>query len=320
MTDKLEIPRDAILNGSNYPDWKFTVTAILEQHKLDDFVIHGIQPVDDNKLRNANTFMIFALDSEHRKKISHCLDAHEMWICIKGIYENTSKRATSALCRRLMTFQINSIDDVAKGISDIQGIASALKVRGVQLHDTLIIGAIENALPKCFQHWLEIWSMRDSEPSINELLSSINNYSETLRSTEAKAFVANSHPRDAATNSKCQPKSSAPKVCKYCKKKGHTISECRKFKWKKEQEAKAEENTKSNKPEPVAFMALSEGQSVNTNWLADSGCSLHMTPNRHFISNYTPLVTALNIRLGDNSSIQALGYGTVYTASSVWFG
>lgn len=61
----------------------------------------------------------------------------------------------------------------------------------------------------------------------DQLVNAIKNHVENLRSTEAKAMVASTQPT-------AKPEK-ASISCKYCKR-GHSISECRKLKRKKEEE------------------------------------------------------------------------------------
>ncbi|KDQ20180.1 hypothetical protein BOTBODRAFT_95202, partial [Botryobasidium botryosum FD-172 SS1] len=44
-------------------------------------------------------------------------------------------------------------------------------------------------------------------------------------------------------------------------------------------------------------------------WTPDSGATSHMTPHRHWFSNFRPLT--LKIRLADNSFIESAGVGDI---------
>lgn len=52
-------------------------------------------------------------------------------------------------------------------------------------------------------------------------------------------------------------------------------------------------------------------------WLADSGCSLHMTNHLGWISDYRQLEQPIIIRLGDDRTIRALGFGTVQSSVGI---
>ncbi|KDQ07217.1 hypothetical protein BOTBODRAFT_120335, partial [Botryobasidium botryosum FD-172 SS1] len=48
---------------------------------------------------------------------------------------------------------------------------------------------------------------------------------------------------------------------------------------------------------------------ADTDWTPDSGAMSHMTPHRHWLSDYRPLI--LKIRLADDSYIESAGVGNV---------
>jgi hypothetical protein len=52
-------------------------------------------------------------------------------------------------------------------------------------------------------------------------------------------------------------------------------------------------------------------------WLIDSGCSRHMTGDRRWFSNLTPLMTKEYITFGDNGKGRVLSVGTVKVSESV---
>jgi hypothetical protein len=52
-------------------------------------------------------------------------------------------------------------------------------------------------------------------------------------------------------------------------------------------------------------------------WLIDSGCSRHMTGDRRWFSNLTPVMTKEYITFGDNGKGRVLSVGTVKMSESV---
>lgn len=298
-TPKLEMPHDAILDGTNFADWKMVVTSVLEQHGLELTLTDPNLP--NSKTRSVKTFLLFSMNKDHRTKISHCTSAFDIWQAISNIYQNNSKRAVNTLWKRLFNFKIASYAKVNEGISEMQGVVSELKTRKVDVPDSCLIGCIECALPDEFKDWLINWSMRESEPSLNELINSITNFIETIKSTENRAC--------AAFTSKDSKTPEGDIFCRYCKRKNHVIADCRIL------ARKQAEKDKAQKPE-IAMMAHTN-TSDQSSWLLDSGASLHMTCNKQWLSDYTPLVSPVLIRLGDDQIIEAKGYGTVRTTNAV---
>jgi len=311
----LEIPKDAILDGSNYTDWKLVVISVLQQYDL-MFAIQSYDPTQAVVCSSVKTFLLFSMNRDHRNKINHCSTAHEIWQAITSIYENKSTRAVTMLWKRLFQFKIASYQQVNDGISEMQTIVSDLKGRNILVDDSCLIGAIESALPDEFKEWSLTWSMREKEPTINELINAINNHLETLKSSEAHAMFAKSGKPDHRPNKSKESGSKDDKFCKYCKKGGHTIEECRKLKRKKAEEGKKDsKDSKDSKSKTPDFSMVASMSSTisKSEWLADSGCSIHLTNNRNWISDYTQLITPIKIHLGDDSIIEAKGYGDVRT-------
>ena len=238
--ERLEIPKDAFLTDKNYTDWKMIVSSVLEQYDL-GYIVAGNEldetkatPELLKKAKTARTFLLFSMNREHRNKVSHCNTAEEIWKSIANIYENKSKRAMNTLWKRLFTYRIDSLLQISKGISEMQTIVSALRIRGITVDESCLVGCIECALPGEFNEWLINWSMRDIEPTLNDLVNSINNHVEVLKSVEAKACVAraqtSNHSKRSTNQANTSQDKSANKFCKYWKKSNHGISECRKLK------------------------------------------------------------------------------------------
>ena len=62
--------------------------------------------------------------------------------------------------------------------------------------------------------------------------------------------------------------------------------------------------------EDVASVAKSS-DNLPKQWIIDSGCSNHFSPNKPDFITYTPYTSPKNIRLGDTSTTPSLGEGTV---------
>ncbi|KAG9508551.1 hypothetical protein GZH46_02949, partial [Fragariocoptes setiger] len=127
-----------------------------------------------------------------------------------------------------------------------------------------------------------------------------------IKPEESKAFLAGKSKfiKRSKTNKK-------DIVCNYCKKNGHIAKECRKLKKKEEEKGQSEEKSTDKS---VSFMAIEEQHLVDDHWIADSGCTSHMTPKLEWIENYVEFSKRLPIQLGDDRTIYAEGSGSISTA------
>lgn len=100
-------------------------------------------------------------------------------------------------------------------------------------------------------------------------------------------------------------------ICHYCKKPGHFKSECRKLMRK---------NTTGGNHSPpqhcnvasISFMAI-ESTANLFEFVADSGCTSHMSPRHEWFREYKSFVEPIKIRIGDDSILLAFGSGTIKT-------
>ncbi|KAG8485411.1 hypothetical protein CXB51_021801 [Gossypium anomalum] len=120
---------------------------------------------------------------------------------------------------------------------------------------------------------------------------------------------------------KCRSKSSnRGKTCNFCKKKGQIKSECYKLQNKIKRKAT---NQKGKQPENFGEADVVEDYSdgellvasvndskVNEEWILDSGCTFHMSPNQGWFTTYETVSEGI-ILIGNNASYKIVGVGTI---------
>ncbi|KAG8472304.1 hypothetical protein CXB51_034358 [Gossypium anomalum] len=110
------------------------------------------------------------------------------------------------------------------------------------------------------------------------------------------------------------------KTCNFCKKKGHIKSECYKLQNKIKGEAA---NQKGKQPENSGEADVVEDYSdgellvasvndskVSEEWILDSGCTFHMSPNRDWFTTYETVSEGV-VLMGNNASCKIAGVGTI---------
>ncbi|KAG8489614.1 hypothetical protein CXB51_017589 [Gossypium anomalum] len=127
--------------------------------------------------------------------------------------------------------------------------------------------------------------------------------------------------RESLTVDKGRSKSSnRGKTCNFCKKKGHIKSECYKLQNKIKREAA---NQKGKQPENSGEADVVEDYSdgellvasvndskVSEEWILDSGCTFHMSPNRDWFTHYETVSEGV-VLMGNNASCKIAGVGTI---------
>jgi len=194
------------------------------------------------------------MNKDNRSEVSHCLTAKEIWTAITSVYENKFRRVASTLWKKLWNYKMTSVRQIDDGISELLSIVAELRARKITVEETCTISTIESSLPPEFQNWLVRWSMRDSEPTLNELINSINNHAQSLESLgNQQVFLASAN----KTNTRFR----TSKSCNYCRKDGHLVNECRKLKKKEEEEARANKNSKATDVQANPSHALLQDKS-----------------------------------------------------------
>ncbi|KAG8480835.1 hypothetical protein CXB51_025306 [Gossypium anomalum] len=110
------------------------------------------------------------------------------------------------------------------------------------------------------------------------------------------------------------------KTCNFCKKEGHIKSECYKLQNKIKGEAA---NQKGKQPENSGEADVVEDYSdgellvasvndskVSEEWILDSGCTFHMSPNRDWFTTYETVSEGV-VLMGNNASCKIAGVGTI---------
>ncbi|KAG8491179.1 hypothetical protein CXB51_014423 [Gossypium anomalum] len=126
--------------------------------------------------------------------------------------------------------------------------------------------------------------------------------------------------RNPRGKSKGRSKSSNKgKTCNFCKKKRHIKSECYKLQNKIKRKAANQKGKQSENSGEAAIVAdYSNGElliaSVNDSkvreeWILDSGCTFHMSPNRDCFTTYETVSEGV-VLIGNNTSCKIAGVGT----------
>ena len=104
------------------------------------------------------------------------------------------------------------------------------------------------------------------------------------------------------------------RVCHYCKKVGHIKSECRKLARRQQADQVDIRNQQCNRAE-IMYMAVGTCKVSSSGFIADSGCTSHMSPRREWFVNYHEFLEPGKIRIGDDSELVAIGSGEIKTSA-----
>ena len=149
-----------------------------------------------------------------------------------------------------------------------------------EIPEDFLSAVVLNGLPAEYDVSVEVLRSNHETLTLSQAL-------EPMMNTEHNIENRSENPSEVSSSTFLTHKGKKTKsnlFCRYCKKKGHTIEECR-LKKKADQKKSGEESM-------IALMA-SSATTTTTNpnfWVVDSGASQHMTPHRQLVVTVAPVL------------------------------
>lgn len=253
-------------------------------------------------------------------KVMRFSSAREIWLELHRLYEGATEDKTYNLCMQFFTYKISNDDDMADHLSKLKNIWNSLNLEmakgdnAVSLPDILLICKIIETLPTEYFSFKSSWLlMPKSERSIDNLTAQLCAHEKALKGN----LESNSYKRDEALsvmnssrNSKFKGKPNI--ICHYCKRSGHVVKNC--IKWKKDgrppkpkEEAKANSNMVLFVSSNEAFSSVSD----NFNWYIDNGATNHVCNNKKLFKFVKPFESPHTVMTANGDCVSATGYGDV---------
>lgn len=226
--------------------------------------------------------------------IMSCETSKEMWDKLHSVYEQKSESSVHLLLERFYSFSKDPNDDMAAFFSKLDEIVQQLKDLGEQISERQLITKVLRILPQELSHFSSAW---DSTAAGERTLLKLR---ERLMVEEMRISKANEvNDTQPTAFSMRAAKSVKKKIvkCYECGVEGHFKRNCPNL--------KMNESTKTM----FAFSAIS---SIASDWFLDSGATYHVCNNKRLMSNYDPFDTERSVKVGNGSSMDALGVGDVY--------
>lgn len=312
---------------SNWVGWKFQVGIILNALELLE-VTNGtaIFPVDGTaqdketwkkKDAKAQSLIVTRMSNKTLMQITCCKTANEMWKKLHTIYEQKSEGSLHLMQQKFFDLKYKYNEDMACFIGRIEHVVNQVKQLNGEIPETMVVTKIITALPEEYRHFASAWESAPKEKqTLNELTARLlteqqrikgqnNEITEALTAkivNQRKCFKCGKlghYKKDCFSGKK-----PLNKVCSHCNKSGHSSEAC----WFKKRYNQNKSRTEN------AFMVLSTAgyskYKVSDDWYADSGASEHMSHSKE-MKNYQEFKEPKKVMIGDGSTIEAFGSGTV---------
>lgn len=306
-----------VLNGTNYGSWKWQFLNVMRALKYVPKLLDAKHESPDQDAE-ALALLGSTLDEKNARTIQNYTTFKEAFEAIVRMHENKTADEKQSLFERLNSYRIEDASKVNEGIGEIMEIVAQLKSMKETISDTNVIGVMSASLPSDFDMFKAAWKVTpQADRTIEEFTSRVfAEASELIKrkgdTEKANALITKSRQRfDKNTE-----------FCRYCKDSGHNIKDCKKLKtpydpnYRKRSQNKNNVNSNNagdSNVQRLAFTVCTDKNRQNIwQWVADSGCTHHMTPFRELFVEIKPFEDEVGLADSD-SKLKATGKGSIQT-------
>ncbi|KAG8480600.1 hypothetical protein CXB51_024784 [Gossypium anomalum] len=313
---KYEIP--LLDHNTRFALWQIKMQAVLAQMDLEDALL-GIDKTPST-----------LTDEEKKRKDREALTQLHLHLSNEILQDVMKEKTAVALCKTLE--QICMSKTLTSKLHMKQRLYAHRLEEGASIHEHLTVfkEIISN---------LEAMEVHLESLTVDEVYDSLTSYDKMKHlvvkpDSQGESLITRGRQDRNADNdrgrtqewnprgkSKGRSKSSnRGKTCNFCKKKRHIKYECYKLQNKIKREATNQKGKQlENSGEADVVEDYSDGEllvaSVNDSklskeWILDSGCIFHMSPNRDWFTTYETVSEGV-VLMGNNASCKIAGVGTI---------
>ena len=329
--DSGNIPK---FDGSNFQLWKFSVTILLKAEKL-MAVVDGTEeePTDktstqwktwDTNNSKAQVVLLSTLTQNQIQHLINCENAAQMWARLVAIHEQKTEISKELLWQKFYEYKMHENENIAQHISNIELLVRQLKDVKEEISQSAICSKAISSLPSRYNVFRTAWDSVSMEQQTFENLAA-RLLKEETRMTSDDSEVNRLALQVKALQSKLEANnriSKKPDIkdlkrnssCNYCKRKGHWSRECRKR--IADMKSKYKQGHSTDAATDSAYVCdfslhLSISEVGKTEWICDSGASMHMTGEKHMFLKLEPLSEPIYVRIANDKLIPAAGKGLI---------
>ncbi|MCO5562590.1 hypothetical protein L7F22_016218 [Adiantum nelumboides] len=332
------------LSSTNYLTWATRVTLLLKRAALWD-IVSGTTPksaANDadwlaKDLQTQSELMLH-LGDRQVQMVRRCQSSPEIWAFLRSTYHHEDLITRVTAFKKLLLAVLTEHQDISKFLDDWRTLLDNALLSGFLLDDSLQAMFLLAALPTSWR------------PFITTQASVVGLTVETLidRILQEDAMRGNSTPTTIPSSQYVQRQSNfrrrpfcrfnntrnpvnnptPTKICIHCGRHGHLVHECR---TKRREQQRTDRHPRSQL-QHIEVLALNQygmeslqlftsmlnstrdlATSTNTSaeWLLDTGATHHMTPTSSWLRDYKTLARHVQVYLGDNHCLHAIGLGNL---------
>ena len=300
------------LTHENYDSWSFRMMMLLVDRDLWE-IVNGdeiLPPNANNELKlkfKKRSQKALALIGLHvgDEFLPHIIDAknpRDLWKTLKKFYTEQSQAQRIHLRRQLQQIRMRSDESISQFVKRVKSIVHRLSAAGYVPGEDEQICALLNGLPEEYKTLVTVLESETTDLKISSVTTRL--LLQEAKIKDNQNLDGNNMDEESAFRAKEVTR------CRYCKKKGHLIQECRKLQYVKKH-GKFRRPNRRTEDVQIAFLTMNEEQNVRAHWILDSGASSHMTCNKSWLTNFRDSLADEYVTLGDGRKINIQGSGDV---------
>jgi hypothetical protein len=341
---------DRLAGASNWSPWKARIVMILDEGELWEIVEYPlILPTDvvllaefQKNNKRAKRTILDAVKDHVIPHISGKDYAYQMWQSLCSLYQSPNQNRKMVLQEKLRSTKMLKTETITSYLSRFTQIRDELGAVGEIVDSSELVRTALNGFTKPWESFVHGIVAREHMPSWERLWDDFVQEETRRGSGSTSQQRGGEIEEDLALLAKGKRKTKkGPKVgakqqqrggeqqrdmskvkCFACKSMGHYVGQCPNRKKKKKQggtttTAEEEEFTTQFERECSLIVCCTSVESPSSIWYIDSGASSHMSGVREHFTDLRDPEIRLEIVLGDNTIVRAVGRGTYHFRGSV---
>lgn len=333
------------LTESNFHVWKYNIELVLGAKELSSHITEDASKAketasssssDENakwfqKDAKARAVIGLSLGKEYTDHVVGCSSARAMWTTILDLFQKKTLLNQLRIRRRFYSAKMGDSEKAMAFISRVRQLASDCKAMDVKIDDKDIAMTVLCGLPSRYEHLIVAIDAAADDKTLSLEFVKSRLLQEEQRMLDRGDVKPSTDTALVTSHSSGNASSDVPE-CSFCGKKYHNESKC----WKKHphlkpkksgsrqtglaaQTAPASRGHDSDDEAVVCLMTRttpSNDSDPRIRWIIDSGATAHICNDSNAFSELKS-VAPFEILIGDKSSVQGIGRGTVEMTTCV---
>ena len=334
------------LNDSNFHVWKYQIELLLGDKGLTSHITEDASQAkasassssDSDSAKwfqndaKAKAVIGLTLSRDHMEHVTSCKTARSMWTTIMDLFQRKTLLNQLTSRRRFYSAKMGESEKAITFISRVRQLASDCKAMDLSIDDKEIAMTVLCGLPARYEHLIVAIDAASDDKTLSLDFVKSRLLQEEQRMLERVDVKPSTDAALVSVNRGGRASADVPK-CTFCGRKYHTESRC----WQKHPHLRPEkagkqagltanasppaDDTDSDSGAVVCLMTTTDESAPNNaadraKWIIDSGATAHICNDRAMFCEFRS-VTPFEILIGDKSSVQGTGRGTIEMTISV---